>query len=154
METVRLIYASTAVDGLQMNDMISIGEVAAANNKLRGLTGFLSYSSGKFMQALEGSSEGVNRVLQRLYEDHRHSDLQIISFGPIEKRAFPTWAMRSVNWDEAWRPSQRAYLLQQLGITEYEPRAITPARALALLEVLAEVVRRRDERTERQNQEV
>lgn len=154
MQTVRLIYTSTANPAMQMNDLISIGEVAAANNKLRGMTGFLCYSDAKFMQAVEGTATVVNRLLQRLYDDRRHSDLHIISFGSIDQRVFPTWSMRSVNWDEAWPAARREYLIRQFGLDAYEPRNMSATRALAFLEVLAEIVRRRDHREELLNHTV
>lgn len=89
----RLVYVSTAVDGLQDDDIDSILNVSQSNNDERYLTGFLAHNGRSFMQALEGEREEVLDIYGRIMGDSRHYGVTQIIGEPVEKRAFPEWSM-------------------------------------------------------------
>ena len=89
----RLIYVSTAVEGLTDDDIESILNVSQSNNDERYLTGFLAHNERAFMQALEGERREVLDIYDRIKSDNRHSGVVQIIGEPIERRAFPDWTM-------------------------------------------------------------
>ena len=89
----RLVYVSTAVDGLQDDDIDSILNVSQSNNDERYLTGFLAHNGRSFMQALEGERDEVLDIYGRIMGDSRHYGVTQIIGEPVEKRAFPEWSM-------------------------------------------------------------
>lgn len=89
----RLVYVSTAVEGLADDDIDSILNVSQSNNDERYLTGFLAHNGRSFMQALEGERDEVLDIYQRIVNDDRHHGVTQIIGEPVEKRAFPDWSM-------------------------------------------------------------
>ena len=88
-----LIYPSWARPDLSSADLDSILASARTNNPLEGITGLLIFNGTAFMQILEGGDEAIDLLAQRLAEDRRHSNMSIRDERPIERRAFPDWAM-------------------------------------------------------------
>lgn len=92
-EMYRLVYVSTAVDGLCDDDIESILNVSQSNNDERFVTGFLAHNGPAFMQALEGQRDEVHEIYGRIVRDGRHHGVTQIIGEPIESRAFPEWSM-------------------------------------------------------------
>lgn len=89
----RLVYVSTAVEGLDDGDIESILNVSQSNNDERYITGFLAHNGRHFMQALEGERDEVTEIYDRIVKDDRHFGVAQIIGEPVEKRAFPDWSM-------------------------------------------------------------
>ena len=75
---IRLIYFSVSV-GPQTGSMThSILKTSQAWNKAHEITGVLCQSNGVFLQALEGERSAVTKLYARIYEDRRHSNIEMI----------------------------------------------------------------------------
>jgi len=100
----RLVYySSNTIMGLDEEVRASVDQILAAsrrNNALVGVTGALMFTDGLFGQVLEGRREVVEAVFERIQLDERHGEVQLLSFAPIEARAFPEWAMAYVGASE------------------------------------------------------
>lgn len=93
---IRVLYASTAHEDITEAAVEDIVAKAAKANELRGVTGALAFNGVRFCQCLEGNTDTVHRLLARISQDHRHSDLTVLAEIPIETRYFDGWAMRWV----------------------------------------------------------
>ncbi|ARE39343.1 hypothetical protein RGUI_1202 [Rhodovulum sp. P5] len=71
--------------------------VSAANvrNAARGITGALVCSQGYFAQVLEGDSDKLDDLFERIVRDPRHSEVQVLFSKPIAQRSFGGWGMAS-----------------------------------------------------------
>jgi len=67
------------------------------NNKLADVTGLLVYVDGNFLQVLEGEHEVVSTLLEKISQDHRHTDVKVVYKTIIEKRTFNSWQMAYVS---------------------------------------------------------
>jgi Sensors of blue-light using FAD len=90
---VRLIYASTATDGVDLNEFKRILLQAQTNNNRRDLTGMLAFNSKIFLQALEGSRDQVNELYAKLIRDPRHNTVTMLGYKEIEERYWANWSM-------------------------------------------------------------
>jgi predicted signal transduction protein with EAL and GGDEF domain len=103
----RLVYYSrNAIYGLDEEVSGSVGAILAAsqrNNARVGVTGALMFTDGFFAQVLEGSLTAVEQVFERIQLDDRHAEVQLLSFGPVERRLFPNWSMAFVGNAERGR---------------------------------------------------
>lgn len=90
---IRLTYASTAQDGVDLNEFKSILLQAQTNNQRRDLTGMLAFNSKIFLQALEGSRDQVNDLYARLMRDPRHNTVTLLGYREIEERHWSKWSM-------------------------------------------------------------
>lgn len=66
------------------------------NNPRRGLVGALYFGDGCFFQVLEGPAAEVEALYQRLQQDPRHRDLQVLGREVVPRRSFAGWAMKLV----------------------------------------------------------
>ena len=96
----RLVYVSTAQDGISPNDIGDILDVSQSNNHERLITGFLAHNGRHFMQALEGEREEVMSVYNKIVADARHFGVVQIIGENIAARAFPDWAMNYFRVDD------------------------------------------------------
>jgi len=91
----QIIYRSvtTAESGRAADDIPGILRQAVARNGLEGVTGLLYTEKDTFLQAIEGPDDSIEDLLDRLLEDRRHRDLEILSDRVIDAREFGDWTM-------------------------------------------------------------
>lgn len=94
---VRLMYASRAAQAVDASALLAIMKESKAKNPGLGVTGVLCFSSGIFLQVLEGGRTQVNSLYNRIVTDTRHSDVVLLSYEEIEERCFAGWSMGQVN---------------------------------------------------------
>ena len=90
---IRLVYASTAQRGVDLNEFKRILLQAQTNNHRRDLTGMLAFNSKIFLQALEGSRDQINDLYARLLRDPRHKTVTLLHYKEIEERHWANWSM-------------------------------------------------------------
>lgn len=103
---VSLIYTSRANLDLTARELNAIHQSARHSNALDGITGILIFNGVNFLQVLEGSSNAVEAMLERLRRDPRHSSLEVRDHRRIDRRQFPQWSMELVRVDTDWQDAQ------------------------------------------------
>lgn len=126
---VRLIYASTATEGVGMNEFKAILKQSQINNTTRDLTGVLAFNSKVFLQGLEGSREQVNELYSRLLRDTRHHTVAVLEFAEIEEREWAQWSMGFA----AQSADNRALFLKYSGQSVFNPYAMPGSAVKKLL---------------------
>lgn len=104
-ELHRLVYLSRNkiqgdVDTI-CKEITQILRAAREHNVKQDVTGALMFNAGCFAQVLEGRKENVQTIFDRIEHDTRHSEVVILDFSPVQKRAFPEWSMAYMGEDEA-----------------------------------------------------
>jgi len=92
----QMIYTSEAAAGLTSDDLFRIIEQSARNNPNAGITGFLIYRGGRFLQLVEGPLMALEELIETLQHDPRHRDLVVTSKLAIAQRSYPRWRMKRV----------------------------------------------------------
>ncbi|GAB5440908.1 MAG: BLUF domain-containing protein [Fuerstiella sp.] len=95
----RLVYASVAATELKPDDLQSILESSDRNNARDEITGALVLADGYFLQYLEGDRRVLSDLLSRLYQDTRHSQINLVEFNRCSERQFSKWTMRHLEFD-------------------------------------------------------
>lgn len=88
-----LAYISTATHIPSASEIDHLLDRARQRNLSEGVTGMLLYSHGRFMQVIEGPSDGVDRVFEAILADGLHTDVIELLDDAIRKRDFEGWAM-------------------------------------------------------------
>jgi len=96
----KLIYASRASRPMSEHDLTTLLSTARNNNERRQLTGLLLYCNQSFLQILEGPPDELEEIYKKIEEDPRHTQLRMLSRGPIETRTFSAWSMGFEHVDE------------------------------------------------------
>src|SRR3954470_8850168 len=91
----QIVYRSTttADSGRAADDIPDIVRQAAARNGIEGITGLLYAEDDAFLQVIEGPSDRISDLVDRLYDDDRHRDLTILVDRSIAQREFGDWTM-------------------------------------------------------------
>jgi hypothetical protein len=93
MHLERLIYRSKAVTNLGHLHLFYLMSQTCASNRRRGITGLLQYDQGVFTQYIEGPDDAVEALWQRIQQDPRHTQLELIRREPCIDRRFRDWTM-------------------------------------------------------------
>lgn len=126
---VRLIYASTATEGVGMTEFKGILQQSQVNNNRRDLTGVLAFNSKVFLQGLEGSREQVNDLYSRLLRDTRHHTVAVLEYAEIDEREWAQWSMGFA----AQSADNRALFLKYSGQSIFNPYGMRGAAVKKLL---------------------
>ncbi|RZJ22167.1 MAG: BLUF domain-containing protein [Haliea sp.] len=87
------IYVSTLLPDAPLSVISVIASGARVKNRALGLTGLLIFDGMRFCQQLEGSQKEVLSLLERIREDARHVDLEILHHGPLAARRFNSFSL-------------------------------------------------------------
>ena len=118
-----VIYVSrpTHFDHIVLDNILI---TSRSNNREVGVTGNLICHSDLFLQMLEGPSEAVHRLYEKILTDDRHADIVKLRDEKSEQRLFPSWAMRN--------DSHQSWILSRSEIAD-----MSTEEALMLFERLA-----------------
>jgi Sensors of blue-light using FAD len=130
---IRLIYASTASEGVGMHEFKSILQQAQVNNQRQDLTGVLAFNSKVFLQALEGSREQVNELYARLLRDPRHHTVAMLDYAEIDEREWTSWSMGFA----APSADNRALFLKYSGQSIFNPYVMRGSNVKKMLGEMA-----------------
>ncbi|MCX2743208.1 BLUF domain-containing protein [Mangrovivirga sp. M17] len=94
-----LVYLSKRTPNCTNEEIDKILQSCNKNNKEFDLTGVLLYSDKQFVQYLEGEYNEIFGLYDKIKDDPRHNQIVLITSGPIENRAFPSWQMGAKKMD-------------------------------------------------------
>ena len=107
MSVYNLVYMSesrmgstTAVILQAVDDILA---KARDRNASVDVTGALLFTEGRFVQVLEGEKDKVREIFERIGNDPRHADVEILSAQYSDRRRFKEWSMAFVGDDETLR---------------------------------------------------
>lgn len=129
----RLVYTSVPTPVVDDREIAAILQSARANNREAGITGFLAFNAGTFLQVIEGPGQSLSKCLARLMLDPRHRDIELLAYDPIDARAFPDWGMGYA----ALHSRHEALVARYCAGRVISAGTMTPAGALMLLQELS-----------------
>lgn len=96
-ELVQLLYCSTPTSKFSISDIDTILERCSKNNPARDVTGFLIFDGKTFVQLLEGPTDSVKEIIEKINGDERHENIRILVHEPTGSRHFGAWFMAYEN---------------------------------------------------------
>ncbi len=97
---VRLTYMSVRSPHVTDHDIVELAIHANRANRGLDITGCLWFGRHRFFQVLEGPQELVDALYGRIQLDPRHSELRLLSYGPLATRQFGRWSLAHVSEHE------------------------------------------------------
>lgn len=92
IELYRTVFVSKTV-GVVGQTTLSIAQILGAaerNNRRDHITAVMLFHDGRVLQAVEGRRTDLDRLLARLRDDSRHTEMTILATIPIPARRFET----------------------------------------------------------------
>ena len=100
----RIIYVSRPF-GFDASVLSGLLIDSRENNVKNDITGSLICRADIYLQMLEGPKSKVLEVFEKIKQDDRHLEVDVLSKGPTKERLFPNWAMKDDPVD-SWMWSQ------------------------------------------------
>ncbi len=88
-----LIYVSTANNDTTYEMATHILNTSWENNRKNGIGGVLLYDKTHFVQMLNGPTDRVDQVFQRITNDERHSNIRLIGEEVMDTQELDEWNM-------------------------------------------------------------
>jgi len=90
----RVVYRSRAVKSLSPPELHDLTVSSQRRNAREGITGLILYDNDRFFQWLEGPLERVDRLMDAIRSDSRHTDVEVLNKQPADMRTFGAWTMK------------------------------------------------------------
>ncbi|MDO8371044.1 MAG: BLUF domain-containing protein [Polaromonas sp.] len=87
-ELHEVLYLSTLAPGAPLKVIADIASRARKANEAAGITGLLVFDGMQFCQHIEGPRKAVLALTERIRQDPRHVDVDILYHGPLAQRRF------------------------------------------------------------------
>lgn len=87
-ELHEVLYLSTLAPDAPLKVVASIASQARKANQAAGITGLLVFDGMQFCQHIEGPRKAVLALTERIRQDPRHVDVDILYHGPLAQRRF------------------------------------------------------------------
>ncbi len=107
-----LIYLSTESIPFDEDELMELSVSSKKRNKERGITGFISYKKGVFIQFLQGPENSVSQLFSTIFQDRRHKVKNRMDLD-FENALFPNRGMRYYGHEELG-PTRFADILELL----------------------------------------
>ncbi len=93
-----IVYRSIQNPVIGQTEIRSLLEQAKDFNRANEITGCLLSYNNEFVQYLEGSKRDVETLFEKIKQDWRHREVNLLIRGPINGREFETWTMAYENF--------------------------------------------------------
>lgn len=90
-----VVYRSSARIRFSQRDLVALVDHAKARNRDLGVTGYLVYRNGIFLQYLEGPDQAVTDLMKKIAADPRH-EIEMRVWWDTARRRLPAWTMRNL----------------------------------------------------------
>lgn len=129
----RLIYLSYAAPNVEYPDLLDIMQKSERNNSAAAITGMLCYGDSMFLQILEGDRKLVSQTYNRISNDKRHYDSELIEFTEAENRLFGGWSMHLVQLDNFMQGKIRHILTKYSSSTHQALGSMNARQSLSFM---------------------
>ncbi|MDP1742719.1 BLUF domain-containing protein [Polaromonas sp.] len=99
-ELHEVLYVSTLAPEASLQVVAKIAAKSRIANGATGITGVLIFDGMRFCQQIEGPRTEVLALIQRIRQDSRHVNVEILRHGPLEARRFKRFALGYVSVDD------------------------------------------------------
>ncbi len=97
MNLFEIVYQSRSINSFSVDQLYELMLKSREYNIDNQITGCLIYHNLTFIQILEGTQEDVVDLFTKIKRDNRHTRIDVVWKGDIEKRGFEGWSMSLMN---------------------------------------------------------
>jgi hypothetical protein len=88
-----VLYVSTLAPDQSVQVVAEIAARARRANQELDITGLLIFDGQRFCQQLEGPQKAVLKLIERIRNDHRHVNVEVLHHGPVPERRFQEFSL-------------------------------------------------------------
>jgi hypothetical protein len=95
-----VLYVSTLAPDSPVKVVSQIAAKARLANQQAGITGLLVFDGMRFCQQIEGPRKAVLALIERIRQDPRHVDVEILHHAPLAQRRFQRFSLGYAAMDD------------------------------------------------------
>lgn len=99
-KTYEIFYVSSLAADAPLAMVGAVVAHARIANAARDITGVLVFDGLRFCQHIEGKQEDVLALMERIYQDTRHVNIEVFHHGPVAERRFNHFSMAFANVED------------------------------------------------------
>jgi hypothetical protein len=88
-----VLYVSCIAPDQPLSVVAEIAGAARPANAELDITGLLIFDGQRFCQQLEGPQKAVLKLIERIRNDPRHVDVEVLHHGPLASRRFQNFSL-------------------------------------------------------------
>lgn len=88
-----VLYVSTIAPDQPLSVVADIAGRARPANAALDITGLLIFDGQRFCQQLEGPQKAVLKLIERIRNDPRHMNVEVLHHGPLAGRRFQSFSL-------------------------------------------------------------
>ena len=88
-----VLYVSTLAPGQPLGVVAEIAARARVTNGQLDITGLLIFDGQRFCQQLEGPQKAVLKLMERIGDDTRHVNVEVVHHGLLQARRFREFSL-------------------------------------------------------------
>ena len=88
-----ILYVSQLAADAPIRVVADIAAKSRVANQSRDITGLLVFDGMRFCQQFEGSGIEVAALMDRIRQDPRHTQVEVLHHGPLAERRFRRWSL-------------------------------------------------------------
>lgn len=96
-----VLYVSTLSPEAPVKVISQIAAKARIANQEAGITGLLIFDGMRFCQQIEGPRKAILALIERIRQDPRHVNIEILHHAPLEQRRFRRFSLGYATTDDA-----------------------------------------------------
>ena len=89
-----ILYASNSNNEFSPSQLEELEALAYESNLILGVSGYLYFENGIFIQYIEGPAPVLDELFARISADQRHEVFKSVVEETLSERRFPSWSMR------------------------------------------------------------
>ena len=118
-KTYEILYVSTMAADAPLAIVGAVAAHARIANAACDITGVLIFDGVRFCQQIEGRQKDVLALMERIYQDARHFNIEMFHHGPLPGRRFNHFSMAFSNIEEIGVLERLEQLSGQQGVDTF-----------------------------------
>ena len=111
-----ILYVSTMAPEAPLSVVGDIAARARIANAASDITGVLIFDGLRFCQQVEGKQKNVLALMERMYQDARHCNIEVFHHGPLPERRFKHFSVAFADVEQVPMLEQLEQLDGQAGV--------------------------------------
>lgn len=135
-----LLYISKSSVDFTPDELNLLSVSSGIKNERLGITGYLYYENGSFLQYIEGEEEPLMELFAAISNDNRHIVRDSVT-EDIQNRRFPHWSMKNIGEYMGEKNTIEQTIIQTINLFEQNHISIPEGTKLGLFRFMDDLAR-------------
>jgi len=135
----RIIYCSRYIEENKIENIFSFLKKARIYNESVGISGYLIFCNGLFLQIMEGFAGPLEDLMSKIEKDKRHDNIVFLDSKKIDTLSFDNWNMGFTDIsrdDQSFELKKKLFSISKQEV--FDPSTLSGEQAFEMLKVASQ----------------